>query len=99
MLTAGLQPRLLARHRGDLGGGSKGVGVTSGPTSPRTHDNDDRERAPLIMSRSITKRGPHPARRCPLALAVLGAVTALVAAACSAGSTTRAAGQRAASHP
>ena len=53
-----------------------------------------------MKSRSITKRVPHPARRYPLTLAVLVAVTALVAAACSAGSTTKPAGQPAAAqHP
>jgi YVTN family beta-propeller protein len=50
-----------------------------------------------MTSRSITKRVPHPARRYPLALAVLATATALVAAACSAGSTTKSAGRPAAS--
>jgi YVTN family beta-propeller protein len=49
-----------------------------------------------MMSRSITKRAPQPTHRYPLTIAVLVAVTALVAAACSAGSTTRAASQPAA---
>jgi len=49
-----------------------------------------------MMPRSITKRAPHPARRVPLALVALAAVTALVAAACSTGSTTKAAGRPAA---
>ena len=49
-----------------------------------------------MQSRSIAKRAPHLPRRRPLTLAVLAAVTALVAAACSAGGTTKAAGQPAA---
>jgi YVTN family beta-propeller protein len=50
-----------------------------------------------MMSRSTTKRAQRPARRYPLTLAVLGAVTALLATACSTGST-KAANQPAASH-
>jgi len=46
-----------------------------------------------MKSRSVTKHAPHLARRHPVTLAVLGAVTALVAAACSAGGTAKAAGQ------
>ena len=47
----------------------------------------------MMMSRPIAKHAQSAARRHPLTLAVLATVTALVAAACSAGSTTRATGQ------
>jgi hypothetical protein len=39
-----------------------------------------------MMSRSTAKRAPQPTRLYPLSLAVLVALTAVVAAACSAGS-------------
>jgi YVTN family beta-propeller protein len=49
-----------------------------------------------MLPRPTTNRARHSARRCSITLAALAAVTALVAAACSSGSATKAASQPAA---